>query len=596
MRTIWIVVLFFTFTLRLSAQIAPPDSARSPLSISFTGFSGDTATALKGLRQEIASLLPATFYKRMTPSCKIVLFAPDNTLIPIHEVNSSLSVFPASVEKLFTTSTILWALGSKYEFTTKLDIAPSARVEGNAVIGNVYLRPSGDPTLSIRDFDGLAQKLKSSGITQIEGDIISDQSSDDILSPDARKYFLEEEKKLEESHIKDSILAMSGAGDVTSETDAENTDVTDESSDEEDMAGFFSSSPNFFIDRNIVTIRVTAGAKKGAPLSVSIYPPILSVKVVNRGGTSAAATVSRKRVKVGRGKKAKWKTVTKRTRSTYTLHISTSGGTNDNNQIVTISGLLPARSCRNYSMPIRNVPLAMAGLLKWRLEQNGINVIGTSRTGTPPKTQLEFHTLAEKGTLLLDLLQQTNKRSDNFLAESMFRKLASIADVSITNPAERSKKMMKSWMKVLGVNTKDVEFADGSGLSRDNHETANSVIDLLYGIRQRREMYNDFLSTMSIAGIDGTTRGRMILTPAWGNAHSKTGTLNGVTALSGYVATRDGQLAAYFITMQNFGGGAAKYKQIQDAIVTKLASFSYADYVMKYSPEPIPVSVTAPGQ
>jgi D-alanyl-D-alanine carboxypeptidase/D-alanyl-D-alanine-endopeptidase (penicillin-binding protein 4) len=109
-------------------------------------------------------------------------------------------------------------------------------------------------------------------------------------------------------------------------------------------------------------------------------------------------------------------------------------------------------------------------------------------------------------------------------------------------------------------------------------------------------MFNDFVSTLSIAGVDGTTRGRMKNTPAENNAHSKTGTLNGVTALAGYVLTRDGQLAAYFITMQNFGRGMANYREIQNRVVEKLAGFSYADYAAKYSlvKAPPPVTVTAP--
>jgi PBP4 family serine-type D-alanyl-D-alanine carboxypeptidase len=238
----------------------------------------------------------------------------------------------------------------------------------------------------------------------------------------------------------------------------------------------------------------------------------------------------------------------------------------------------------------------MASLLKWRLEQNGIRVTGTARSGEPPKGVAEYKTLAVKETPLLDLLQVTNKRSDNFLAESMFRKLSAISDVTATNPAERSRKLIRSWMNVIDVDCKNGYCADGSGLSHDNHTTADAVIDLLHGIRSRAKMYPDFVSTLSIAGVDGTTRGRMINTRAQFNARSKTGTLNAVTALAGYVSTQDGQLAAYFITMQNLHGGAKMYKGIQNQIVQKLANFRYADYIEKYAPV-APVSsptLTAP--
>jgi D-alanyl-D-alanine carboxypeptidase len=588
---------FITFLLCISAR-AQQDSAplHTPLNASFGAYSCDTAVALRVLREEISSLLPATRYRYMIPACKVVLYNPDNSLIPIHDVNSELTVLPASVEKLFTTSTILWALGPKYEFRTRLDILPGSRVEGNSVIGNVYLHPSGDPTLTISDFDSIAFRLKAQGITQIEGDVISDLTSEDILSTDAKKYFAEEYKLMGSASGLDSILTEVDATSAqTAEGGQDDSDIDEEPTDEESLPGYFSQYPNFFIDRNVVTVRVAAGQKKGAHATASIYPPIPGIRLINRAGTSAPVTTKKYRVKRGKGKHAKWKTVTRHSKGVYSLRVTSSQGASDLEQVITITGLLPARYCRNYNIPLHNVPLAMAGLLKWRLEANGIRVTGTSRTGKMKNPNSQLRTISEKSMPLLDLLAQTNKRSDNYLAESMFRKLSSVADVPASGNTYRGKKMIESWMNVLGMHDPKVSFADGSGLSHDNHETANNVIGLLQGIRNRPEMYNDFVSTLSVAGVDGTTRGRMIGTLAEGNAHSKTGTLNSVTALAGYVSTKDGQLASYFITMQNTGRSIKRYKAIQDAIVSKLASFSYKEYLQKYAPEKLPEPVTAPG-
>jgi serine-type D-Ala-D-Ala carboxypeptidase/endopeptidase (penicillin-binding protein 4) len=584
-----VTVLLFTFSALPTFGQLIPDSNKTPLNITFTGYSGDTSTALNGLRKEIADLLPPTKYKKMFPSCKVVLINPDHTTSHIHEVNAGHAVLPASVEKLFTTSTILWALGGDYQFKTRLDMLPSARLEGSSVIGNVYLRPSGDPTLKMSDFDDLARFLKIQGVTQIEGDIISDLSVDDDLTESARKYFAAANSAAEEQQ--DSVSPELPGGGDESAVDEEIAEELEEM-DEENTPGFFSEYPNFFIDRNVVTIRVDAGSKKGNRASVSVYPPIPGVRVINEAGTSAPVTYTKKRVKVGKGKKARWKTVTRRTKGTYSLRISTFKGKGENEQVVVVKGLIPARSCRNYNIPIKNVPLAMAGLFKWRLEQNGVRVTGSARTGKLKNPNGHFKTLVEKNTPLLELLKETNKRSDNYLAESMFRKLSAISDEQVLDPKQKSIGMMRSWMNVLGVNDPGIQFDDGSGLSRKNFQTANSVVGLLTAIA-KRSMYKEFTSTLSVAGVDGTTRGRMINTFAWNNAHSKTGTLNGVTTLGGYVATKDGQLAAFFISMQNFGRGASGYKRIQDAIVQKLAAFSYADYEAKYG-APAYVPVTAP--
>jgi D-alanyl-D-alanine carboxypeptidase/D-alanyl-D-alanine-endopeptidase (penicillin-binding protein 4) len=593
---LYIALLLGIFGVTTAAFCQPPnlDSIHTPLNISYTGCNCDTAAALNGLRSELAAILPATSYKRMTPSCKVVFYEPDNTLHPIYAVNPALPVMPASVEKLFTTSSTLWALGSDYYFRTRLDIiSPMSRVDGASVVGNIYLRPSGDPTLSVSDFDEIAKQLKAVGITQVEGDIVGDLTDDDELSPDAKKYFAQHTQTIGPEAVRDS-LADTQDSIVTDDSNENTGDLSNEDMGEEEsqaMPGFISSSPNFFIDRNVVVIHVSAGASKGSGVHVSLTPPLANVKIVNHASTSAASSYSTKKVKVGKGRKAKTRTVRTKSRGSYTLHMSSSEA-KDGSQIITITGQIPARMVRNYNVPIKNVPLVMASLLKWRLELNGVRVTGTARTGVPPKSHGEYKTLIEKQTGLLDLLQVTNKVSDNFLAESMFRKLSSVADIGITNPVERSRRLISSWMNVIDVDCSNGYCADGSGLSHDNHTTANTVIDLLHGIRTRPKMYNDFVPTLSIAGIDGTTRGRMINTPAWGNARSKTGTLNAVTALAGYVSTQDGQLASYFITMQNVHGGVKGYKYIQDQIVTKLASFKYSDYIAKYGTHPVAEPLT----
>lgn len=570
------------------------DTLRTPLAVTYRGYAGDTVSAVQGLRSELASILPATYYKRMTPSAKIVLFNPDNTLQTLHEVNPYAPVLPASVEKMFTTSTILWALGAKYDFTTKLDIVAPSRVESGSVVGNVYLRPSGDPTLKLADFTRLAEELKAKGIRQIEGDIVSDLTVDDVLTPDAKRYFAQQNMLMEHQAAGDTLPA-----DLPGEDTVIEEDITDaELSDEEDMPGYFSSSPNYFIDRNMLALRIAGSSKKGAAPSISLYPNINAVKIVNKATTSAGVTYRKKRIKVGKGKKARYRTVRQRIGGRYTIHISSSGGENGAPQVITVTGQIPARQDRSLSVPIKDVPLAMAGLLKWKLEQEGIRVAGVARTGTPPKGADLSQTLAEKRTPLIDLLSATNKPSDNFLAEALFRKLSTVADIGSANPRDRSERMIRSFLNVVNASSRSAAFADGSGLSRENHVTAAGVIELLRGIRSRQEMYSDFCNSLTVAGVDGTLRGRMIGTYAHGNAHGKTGTLNGVTALAGYVATKDGQLASYFITMQNFGGGASQYKRIQDQIVMKLANFSYAEYTAKYSPvqaTPALEPVTAPG-
>lgn len=527
--------------------------------------------------------------RNVTAGVKIALYTPDRQPQVLYSLNPTLSVLPASVEKLFTSSATMWALGSNFSFDTRLDAPPTTRVENGRVIGDVLLRPSGDPTFRTSDFDQLAYQLKSKGITRIEGDIIGDLSDDDILTPEARQFFAAKRELVGRSAtpvaVRDTItgtgIGISDEGIVSSEeADGETLgEEPDEEADEEEELnepGVASSSPNFAIDRNVVTVTVTAGRSKGAPVSVRVFPPISSVVVQNHGSTSAPAVVKTKYV----GKKKKKRRVRYRVGGVTTINVRTSGSASEAVQTITVKGQLPARVTRTYSFPIKNVPLAMTATLKWKLEQSGIVVTGKARTdhlNTNPET---VKSLAVKETKLQDLLNITNKKSDNYLAESMYRKLSTISAIAASSPDERARKVMRSYLEVCNVDGNQCVFIDGSGLSKQNRTNANTVIDLLTAIQQQPGFFGQFATSLSVAGYDGTLRRRMVGTPAHFNVHGKTGTLNGVTALAGYVVTADGQLASFFITMQKFRGSAWTYKRIQDKILSLLASFRYQDYAV----------------
>ncbi len=541
------------------------DTSAHPMQVSFKGYHGDTAYALNELRAQISDIFNGREMKHASVSTKIVFFEPNDSLHNIYAYNSNANVLPASTEKMFTSSSTLWALGSKYAFTTKLDLAPGSKIEGNKIIGNVYLRPSGDPTLRSADLDLIASGLQSRGITQIQGDIISDLDGENPLSPEAKAYMAAHTSS--EIAMHDSVVGENGT--IAS---ADSTAADDEENEDEAEAGALSTFPNFSLDRNIVTVTVIGGRAKGSQLGIRVNPSIGSIVVVTLGTSSAPASYRVR--KVGRGRHRR--TIKRLVRGTMTLRVSSSGEPMDARQTIVIAGQFPARAQRTYAFPIRNVPLAMASVMKWRLQQNGITVTGQPRV---ERMQVDTNakTIAEKQTSLIDLLAYMNKHSDNYLAESMFRKLSTIQQIAASSPDIRARRLMRSWLQVCNVDGTACTLIDGSGLSRGDQVTANSVINLLAGIKQLG-MFPLFTHTLSVAGYDGTLRNRMIRTPAQFNAHGKTGTLDGVTALAGYVTTGDGQLAAYFITMQHFRGGPWTYKRDQDKVVETLANFKYGDY------------------
>jgi D-alanyl-D-alanine carboxypeptidase/D-alanyl-D-alanine-endopeptidase (penicillin-binding protein 4) len=91
---------------------------------------------------------------------------------------------------------------------------------------------------------------------------------------------------------------------------------------------------------------------------------------------------------------------------------------------------------------------------------------------------------------------------------------------------------------------------------------------------KQSEVFGLFYESLPIAGIDGTLKTRMKGTKAEGNLRAKTGSIGGVSTLSGYVTTADGERLAFSILMQDFILPSRYYRNAQDAIGALLAGFT----------------------
>jgi D-alanyl-D-alanine carboxypeptidase/D-alanyl-D-alanine-endopeptidase (penicillin-binding protein 4) len=83
-----------------------------------------------------------------------------------------------------------------------------------------------------------------------------------------------------------------------------------------------------------------------------------------------------------------------------------------------------------------------------------------------------------------------------------------------------------------------------------------------------------FYNSLPIAGVDGTLSGRMKNTVCYNNLRAKTGSLSGVSSLTGYVKSNSGDMISFSILMQNFTGSQAKARGLQDKICELIATFN----------------------
>lgn len=221
---------------------------------------------------------------------------------------------------------------------------------------------------------------------------------------------------------------------------------------------------------------------------------------------------------------------------------------------------------RTYFVNIKNPPLFAAQKLKEKLISLGVEVKGDPVSS---KVSDSAKILVESSIPLKDVLQQMNKKSDNFLAECLFKNIGAVYSGQQGNSFYSTQAIL-SYIRDNGIFSKGTQIVDGSGISRFDKVTAGSLTGLLEKVYFNVNYFKDFYESLSIAGVDGTLEDRMIGTPAENNFRGKTGTLNGVSSLSGYLTTSNGDDLIVCIIFEFTKGGARKYRNIQDSIVETL--------------------------
>lgn len=225
---------------------------------------------------------------------------------------------------------------------------------------------------------------------------------------------------------------------------------------------------------------------------------------------------------------------------------------------------------RHYTQNVTNPPLYVASRLKEKLVSNNIIVKGSAKTGVSPP---QFKLLTESRSSMRDIISTVNKNSDNFLAEVLFKTIGAAASGKQGNSLY-SQQSIINFIEANGIYKPGTSIVDGSGISRFDQVTLASVTGLLEKMYFDLIHFDDFFNSLSIAGVDGTLRNRMTGTFAENNFRGKTGTLNGVTSISGYITTSGGDDLIVGIMFEFTRGGWNFYRGIQDEIISLLAGWS----------------------
>ena len=235
-----------------------------------------------------------------------------------------------------------------------------------------------------------------------------------------------------------------------------------------------------------------------------------------------------------------------------------------------LSGSLPA-ACGPRTWSAAPLPPAEFGsaLVAALWSEVGGRLGGTVREGRLAASAEEL--FGDDSDPLADVVRDMNKWSSNVIARQL---LATLGRVSLREDATEDMvaagaRAAAATLAAAGIDTDGLVIENGSGLSRNERIRADSLGGLLLAAWQRPWM-PEFIAALPVAGLDGTARRRLGDSPARGQAHIKTGTLNGVRAMAGYVLDRKGQ--RHVVVMMVNHPEAAASAAAQDALLEWLWS------------------------
>jgi serine-type D-Ala-D-Ala carboxypeptidase/endopeptidase (penicillin-binding protein 4) len=221
-----------------------------------------------------------------------------------------------------------------------------------------------------------------------------------------------------------------------------------------------------------------------------------------------------------------------------------------------------------YTRRVDDPQLLGGYVMKAALEQVGIKFAGEVKLGPGTKgTQLARHESAP----LSQLLYALGKQSDNFYAEMVFKSISSETGKRPAKSQESAELAMK-WLQKNGLSDEGLVLKNGSGLFDSNRVTTHSMVALLRYMWKDPALQSEFVAQFAIGGVDGTLAKRFQHLKASRVVRAKTGTLDDVISLSGYVLSSQGHApTAFSIIFNKVSGKGGGARSAADKLVELIA-------------------------
>ncbi|MBK3493472.1 D-alanyl-D-alanine carboxypeptidase/D-alanyl-D-alanine-endopeptidase [Viridibacillus sp. YIM B01967] len=374
------------------------------------------------------------------------------------------------------------------DYRFKTQLYTNGKIVNGLLKGDLYIRGEGDPTLSKEDLEQFAKTLKSKGVQTVDGHLIGDDTwFDDDLLTPGIEWDDE---------------PYYYAAPITALTTAPNTDY------------------------DTGTVIVDVAIKEGAKVpTIKVTPYIGNMKLIN-----------------------KVKTVDANEKNTLeiTRHYKS-------NQIV-ISGNLPIGQTEREWITVEHPTLYTLSLFQKVLKDAGIkfnseHVIKLSKT---PKIATLL--AGKKSIPLKEIMIPYMKLSNNGIADILVKTMGRVEKSEGSTKA--GLQVVRKYGELLKLNIRAWTFEDGSGMSHKNSVSSNEFTQLLYKVQKEKTWYKTFYTSLPVAAnsermIGGSLRNRFKDPVTAGKVFAKTGGLNDVNTLSGYVQADSGKWYIFSILVQN---------------------------------------------
>ncbi|HKJ67610.1 MAG TPA: D-alanyl-D-alanine carboxypeptidase/D-alanyl-D-alanine-endopeptidase [bacterium] len=435
----------------------------------------------------------------------------------IYRKNAHTLFMPASNQKLITTAAALSELGPDFRFRTQ--IYRDGSIDNGVLRGNLYIRGTGDPTLSgrfhdgetLRDLRNWADSLQAAGISRITGDIIADAN----LFDDRRLGNGWEHNDLSYWYAAE-ISALS-------------------------------------FNDNCLNVRITPADSIGAPAHLKYEPNTGYVEVTNHLVTTHQDSITH-----------------------YDYH-----RTPGTNRIRFYGNISQGETGITDWVTVHNPAMFTATVFAELLKQSGIILDGSVReiqyeAGQIPEYDSPDRLIDYPSPPLSEIIRVINRRSQNFYAEQLLKRLG--YEITGKGSFRGGIRAVNGFLAEIGVDTEHLNIADGSGLSRRNLVSPFQLVTVLRHMYESK--YRDqYLSSLPVGAENGTLEERLLSPYAANKVRAKTGYVGFVRTLSGCVRTLDERMLVFSILVNHYVTNTGVVNELQDTILTLITSHSYQDLI-----------------